>query len=152
MLRAVASVGTSTPAGSRQPPTSLTEQSTIPIRLRVGVTGHRRLPDAPELPDRVRDAIDRVLQLAQKVTRSPVLLEVVSPLGEGADQLVAREALRRTDATLEVPLPMPRERYLAGFNTDAGRAAFDVLHDRASASFVVSRQEDEELAYRDVGR
>ena len=76
----------------------------IPYRLRVGVTGHRRLPDAPLLVEQVEQALERVRQLVPSSSYTPLRLAVVSALAEGADRLVARtvpwDAARRLAALL----------------------------------------------------
>lgn len=76
--------------------------------LRAGVTGHRTLLHEIDLVDPVRRALRRLRDLAGPGVR----FAIVSPLAEGADQLVAREALTVLHAELEVPLPMERDLYL----------------------------------------
>jgi hypothetical protein len=51
---------------------------------------------------------------------------VMSPLAEGADRLVAEEAIA-LGMPLHVPLPMPRELYLQDFTTVESRAQFEAL-------------------------
>lgn len=90
-------------------------------RLTVAVTGHRDLVEQ-ELP-RIRAAVRRFLELM--VAEYPDLqLEVLSGLAEGADQLVAREALELGLPVIAV-LPFPREEYRRDF-ADGG-AALDAL-------------------------
>jgi hypothetical protein len=55
---------------------------------------------------------------------------VLTPLAEGAGQLVAKVALG-LGLQLIVPLPMPRDLYLEGFASDAGRQEFNRLIDQA---------------------
>jgi hypothetical protein len=143
--------------GSRTDPASAEarrgdDRSTIPFRLRIGVTGHRRLDGIRELGARVEEALEKIRDAVAASVRTDVLFEAVSPLGEGADQLVARTVLEHAGATLDVPLPMSAETYLEDFQTDEGKLEFRRLLGFARAQGVVSEQSDRALAYRDVGR
>jgi multisubunit Na+/H+ antiporter MnhB subunit len=95
----------------------------IAIPLVIAVTGHRDLvPDeVPGIRERVRNL------LADLAKRYPERrLRVMSPLAEGADRLVAREALA-LGVELIVPLPMPREVYIKDFKTEESVREFDHL-------------------------
>lgn len=61
---------------------------------------------------------------------------ILSALAEGADRLVAHEALA-TGCSLVVPLPMEREEYVEDFATPESRAEFEALLERAESWFVV---------------
>ncbi len=82
-------------------------QHSFSIPLVVAVTGHRDLvaAEVPQIRQRVQDLLKSLA--AQYPDRR---LRVMSPLAEGADQLVAEVAL---DLGLEltVPLPMPKHLY-----------------------------------------
>ena len=81
------------------------------LPLVVGVTGHRDLH--PQGEARLEDEVRRSLaELRALCPNTPLLL--LSPLAEGADRLVAREALTQ-GATLVVPLPLPRAEYEKDF-------------------------------------
>jgi hypothetical protein len=58
--------------------------------VRVGVTGHRSIPDESA----IARVVDRVLDLIRETSSSsdgaPAVIEVVSPIAEGADRIVAR--------------------------------------------------------------
>ena len=81
----------------------------IPFRIRIGVTGHRKLPDEASLTALLVHAVDRVfensldektrneLSRAKAENSPPIGYEVISALAEGADRLVARVALSRYD-------------------------------------------------------
>jgi hypothetical protein len=93
------------------------------VPVTIGVTGHRDLVEAEVEPirERVR-ALCRSLQ-----TRFPDRpLLILSPLAEGADQLVAEIAL---DLGLElvVVLPMPIDLYRTDFASAESHARFDRL-------------------------
>lgn len=96
-----------------------------PPHIIVGVTGHRagRLESADLrlLRTRVHEVFNALgrLDCNQHLT-------VMSPLAEGADQIVAREALQ-FGFPLECPLPFSRDEYARDFSTVAARAEFVAL-------------------------
>ncbi len=101
------------------------------IPLVVAVTGHRDLvgTEIPQIRQRVQDLLMNLA--AQYPDRR---LRVMSPLAEGADQLVAEVALD-LGVELTVPLPMPKHLYLQDFKTPDARAQFESLCDRATEVF-----------------
>ena len=97
------------------------------LPLVIAVTGHRNLLSA-ELDDirtRVRDLL---IDLARRYPERR--LSVISPLAEGADRLVAEEALA-LNVDLVVLLPMPAAIYVQDFDTRESRIGFDSLCKRA---------------------
>lgn len=100
---------------------------TFAIPLVVAVTGHRDLvaAEVPRIRQRVRDLFESLS--TQYPNRR---LTVMSPLAEGADQLVAEVALE-LGIDLTVPLPMPKDLYLKDFDTPESRARFESLSARA---------------------
>lgn len=95
----------------------------IAIPLVVAVTGHRDLVpgEVPRIRKKVRGILEQLRE--DNPTRR---LRVMSPLAEGADRLVAEEALA-IGAELIVPLPMPRDVYVRDFESEASREEFDRL-------------------------
>ena len=94
--------------------------------LRVGVTGHRILT----LTEKIEKGIEEALTaIERKFAGRPLCL--VSPLAEGADCLVARGLLRRKNARLLVPLPMPSVEYMKDFELAESKEEFRRLLDRA---------------------
>ncbi len=93
------------------------------VPLIVAVTGHRNLvpTEIPAIRRRVREFLE---DLCEKYPERGV--SVMSSLAEGADQIVAEEAV-----TLRIPLiaalPMPRESYITDFDTTRARETFDLL-------------------------
>ena len=107
------------------------ELDKIAIPLVVAVTGHRDLLSSEV--SGIRDQVRSLLQ--QLIDQYPDRrLRVMSPLAEGADQLVAEVALE-LGIELSVPLPMPRHLYLQDFDTPESRARFESLCDRAIEVF-----------------
>lgn len=93
------------------------------VKLTVGVTGHRDLVESekPALRQQVRAFFLRLRE------EFPGLeIELISPLADGADQLVAQVA-RELAVPLIVPLPMSREEYEKDFATAEGLAGFREL-------------------------
>jgi hypothetical protein len=130
--------------------------------VRLGVAGHRTLDDPQTVAREVRAALAMVPAVCGVVAGETVTLEVVSPLAEGADRLVAREALRLARASLSAVLPFARREYERDFATAASRAEFDELLARAvrvdtvgsdhDVAGSVAQQQWREQAYAAVGR
>lgn len=108
------------------------------LAWRVGVTGHRDF-DAATI-DALRPAVAEVLALVRRTLHelastqavadvhapgADADLRLLSPLAEGADRLVAAEALRQ-GYRLEVALPFPQAQYEQDFDPDSV-AAFQAL-------------------------
>ncbi|MDX1460401.1 MAG: hypothetical protein R3348_05040 [Xanthomonadales bacterium] len=97
------------------------------MKLTIGVTGHRDLVESevPALRKQVRAffvELDRAY---------PGLdLQLISPLAEGSDQLVA-EVARDLDIPLVVPLPMSQPEYEKDFSNQSARERFHALIDGA---------------------
>lgn len=105
--------------------------------FRVGVTGHRTISGEGANAAAVGDGVRMVLAyLWQTVADSaPVgsvpALVVVSPLAEGADRLIAREAVA-SGFPLHCPLPFPCDEYESDFTSEASRREFRDLLARAA--------------------
>jgi hypothetical protein len=106
-------------------------QAGFAVPLIVAVTGHRDLV-ADEIPA-IRERVSTFLtNLRDEYPDRGV--SVMSALAEGADQLVAEEALR-LGVPLIVPLPMPRKLYLKDFDSINVREKFDYLCSRAAETY-----------------
>lgn len=132
--------------------------------LRIGVTGHRSLPDADAVArvvtavlERIGDAADAVARAAPSVFAlpaedRPARLVVVSSLAEGADRIVADAALAG-DHELQAVLPFPAPLYRDDFAHEYSRAAFDTLLEKAGALFTLDgTRADAPAAYELAGR
>jgi SMODS and SLOG-associating 2TM effector domain 1 len=128
-------------------------QGRIPLCLRVGVTGHRFISnDDVAVTDAVRRGLEHIDERRRTGTGgTPVGLTVVSALAEGADRIVAGEALAR-GASLEVVLPLPREDYQADFASEESKADFRALMGRAAAITELAASGRREDAYERAGR
>jgi len=100
------------------------------LPLVIAVTGHRDLLDSEttEIRARVRELLVSLRKLYPDRR-----LRVMSALAEGADRLVAEEALAM-GVDLVAPLPMPRKMYSQDFD-EASQEQFDKLCARASEVF-----------------
>ena len=90
------------------------------MHLTIGVTGHRDLvaEEIPALKEKVRDFF------RQLETDYPGLgLQLITPLAEGSDRLVA-DVARERGIGLIVPLPMPQAEYERDFSSVAAVDAF----------------------------
>lgn len=102
-----------------------TSSASLPIV--VGITGHRNInaEDAPTLRRSIESIFDELLEFAA----GPIRL--VSPLAEGADQLVAELALARGFECV-APLPMEPGTYELEFSSDVTRETFRSQLERSS--------------------
>lgn len=133
----------------------LKRDNKIPYRLRVGVTGHRELPEDDALSTQVARALGMARELITSVVSSDALtvrLRVISPIAEGADRLIAHAALTDDTTELEVPLSMPREQYAEDFETADSKNEFDSLLKQAQFVTVMSDSTTREEAYERAGR
>jgi hypothetical protein len=106
-------------------------QTGYAIPLIVAVTGHRDLV-AEEIP-RIRELVSKFFKDARDEYPDRGV-SVMTSLAEGADQLVAEEAVR-LGVPLIVPLPMPRELYVKDFESVTVREKFDYLSSRAAETY-----------------
>lgn len=124
----------------------------IPFTFRIGVTGHRDLADPDALRAPVREALSRLTELAHVAPETGLPLVLVSALAEGADRLVAEEALADYDARLEVALPLAADDYAKDFKTEVSKQEFRSLLDRASDTWQAPAGLSREEAYERAGR
>jgi hypothetical protein len=106
-------------------------QSQFALPLVVAVTGHRDLV-AEEIPVIRRLVKDFLRDLMER--HGDRILRIMSALAEGADRLVAEEALA-LGFELVVPLPMPRQLYVQDFETEGSVEEFDLLAGRAAERY-----------------
>lgn len=105
--------------------------STLPYELRVGVTGHRSIPDEPATRRAVKRLLDQIAATLHEPGCAPLSWTVVSALARGADRLVADVVLERPAARLEVVTPLPADEYRRDFDSQEDLQAFNRLFDRA---------------------
>lgn len=102
----------------------------------IGVTGHRDLAREKDLEKIVEGVIAAIRRICPNTG-----IEILSPLAESADQLVARVGLEN-GCTIQVPLPYGEDEYLKKSFSEEGRKGYrEILeHEEVGIPFVV--QED----------
>ncbi len=108
----------------------------VPFCIRIGVSGHRALDDPDGIKMHVEEALDKWLSTLFKLSpqkqmssarttcKTPIVFNVLSPLAEGSDRLVARVVLSRSGATLQVVLPFSVDDYLEDFEAEESKQEF----------------------------
>ena len=124
----------------------------IPFTFRIGVTGHRDLPDPDALRAPIREAVSRLKEMVPIAPGAGLAPVVVSALAEGADRLVVEEVLADRDARLEVVLPLDTEEYAEDFKAEASKEEFRSLLARASDKWQAPDGLDRDEAYERAGR
>lgn len=116
----------------------------IPYRVRIGVTGHRKLDNPAAVEALVKKSIDaevegllpedarRKMERARRAGTAAISYSVLSSLAEGADRVVARAVLSYPNARLDAVLPMTLEDYMEDFATEASRKDFAELLSQCS--------------------
>jgi len=117
----------------------------LKIPLKIGVTGHRRLINHSKISNILKKELEKINLVYD-------FQEIISPLAEGADTLVAKALLEiNKDIKLSVPIPIQEEKYLEEFISDKDRKEFEVLKDKASSIYVVKEGLDDNI-YMNVGK
>lgn len=129
----------------------MTENHTgrIPVRVRVGVTGHRADLNEAAVRKQVEAALTWIEQQTADEPGGKVRLTAVSSLARGSDRIVARAVLERR-GDLEAPLPLQPADYRTDFHERSDRAEFDDLLVWGTATVVSSSERSR--AYRDASR
>ena len=116
--------------------TNSTHQQAIPYRISIGITGHRQLSQVKLLGEKVKDVLEKeILKIYDPETKkqmkgleyTQLAFSLLTPLGEGADRLVAHEVLKRLNARIEVVLPLAHEDYLEDFESQESKQEFERL-------------------------
>ena len=122
------------------------------LRISIGVTGHRWLEEPPGLRQRVGEVVRRIAGPPDGAGRQ---LQVVSPLAEGTDRLVAQEAMT-LGAELKCPLPFSADENERDFSSPESIVVFRGLLAVAGEVTVVgdagSTREERNGAYVAAGR
>jgi hypothetical protein len=131
----------------------------VPLTIRVGVTGHRNVEGTEELRCAVRHVLELIRNFAAKLKQdktslysdSEPILRIISPLAEGADRLVADEALKLS-FNLQCPLPFFQEEYEKDFSLEGSTDEFRALRVQAESVFELDGIRDRNNeAYEAVG-
>jgi len=112
----------------------------------VGVSGHRNLPDLEIVSNAVDEALREILAVFGDNS-----LQVISPLAEGADRLVAWRAMANYSVRLVVPLPLEMSDYMLDFKSISSKAEFITLLEQADQVFELPAEDTREACYLDAG-
>lgn len=125
----------------------------IPIDLRIGVTGHRWIPDDASARATIRATMEQLVATCSRpaLRATTTGVTVVSALAEGADRIVAHVGLE-LGARLEVVLPLEADDYERDFTSAASRAEFRDLCARAASVEVVTAPVSRDSGYGSAGR
>jgi hypothetical protein len=86
---------------------------------------------------------------------TPITFKIRSPLAEGADRIVAREALKLLEAdgvVLEAVLPLDPADYVHDFDSASSRREFEELLAQAGSSVTMPRVKHRDEAYERAGQ
>lgn len=108
----------------------------------VGVSGHRNLPDLEIVSNAVDEALREILAVFGDNS-----LQVISPLAEGADRLVAWRAMANYSVRLVVPLPLEMSDYMLDFKSISSKAEFITLLEQADQVFELPAEDTREACY-----
>jgi len=128
------------------------DDGSIPLDLRIAVTGHRKLTAISALSIAIDQALDRIVDQLGPAIRDRCRLVVVTALADGADRLVAGRVLARPGARLEVILPMPEADYITDFDCAHSLPEFEHLIGEASWLATMPPSPTRQDAYLDAGR
>lgn len=108
----------------------------ISYRIRIGVTGHRKLDDPEAVGQLVKKALDAEIRTLfrkdsqERIDRirregtTAISYRVVTALAEGSDRVVAQAVLDYPGARLDAVLPLAIEDYLEDFADDSSKQEF----------------------------
>lgn len=120
----------------------------IPFRVRLGVTGHRKLTDIDALTEKINEVLQSgILFLFDEKSKleierpdsTKIAFSLLTPLAEGADRLVAK-AVRDHDknSIIEVVLPLTLSDYRETFDVP-GDPEFDQLYEGAEKKTILRK-------------
>jgi hypothetical protein len=127
----------------------------LPLIMRIGVTGHRTLPDEQIIHESVKRVLIRIDEI---LISTPHAFIAVSPIAEGADRLVANDIInwpvpeKKNESKLEVVLPMPEEDYLQDFNTQESQEEFKNLLRLAITTQILNKKASRSDTYNRAGQ
>ena len=119
--------------------------------VKIGVTGHRIIPNKILIQKRVYKALE---ELDKILDDGDIKFIVISPLAEGADRIVANEILRWPNGNpqLEVVLPLKLSEYIKDFKDQKSINEFQALLNQASFIETIGKKKDRNDAYEEAGQ
>jgi len=151
--------------GNNNPPHT-PDRLLIPAMIRIGVTGHRVLPDEATIRISIQQVIDTI---TNQLPHTPCKFTILSPLAEGADRIVASEFERLNSNNQEIGynissslisvLPLPKDDYMQDFKTPSSKEIFEKFLQSAEKTIVLNLDDTNETpkehrraAYEQVGQ
>jgi SMODS and SLOG-associating 2TM effector domain 1 len=126
----------------------------VPLRLRIGISGHRNVTSCyPGLDDVLRYVLDVIMgpRAAIAADSTPVCVRVVSSLAEGADRVLV-QAMVPASGQLEAILPLDRADYCADFDSATSKQEFASLLAEAAVTEVMPPAASRDDAYESAGK
>jgi hypothetical protein len=124
----------------------------IPMRIRVGITGHLVVEDPEAVREDVVRAVEKLVALiAPSSSDTRIVFTAVSTLSEGADRIFANTLLDNDSGQLQVVLPLAPEEYARDFTSAESLREFDALLGTASSTIQIPPQESRDAAYAAAG-
>jgi len=124
----------------------------IPVRVIIGVTGHRLLDDGAVYAGQITEILKKITDQLPPLDNTPVVYTVLSPLAEGADRIVAKEILKQEKSHLEVVLPFEADMYVQDFKSTSSLEEFHEFLSKAKKVVTLPNGEGKEEAYARTGR
>lgn len=127
----------------------------IPLQIKIGVTGRRNIKLTAELKRSIHAALTKSIQEIFNPKRKkliiPITYKIITPLADGADRIVAVEAMQVLNAEMEVVLPMLKEEYERTFYSDDSIKEFaSLLTKAASIKILISKPLQEQFPGKEI--
>lgn len=126
--------------------------------LRIGITGHRNLEKIQLIRKSVQKALSLIDEMQKESLKdTPYTFNIISPLAEGADRLVAKEVMEWQvldsvdKPSLNVVHPLPKEDYIKDFKDIESKKEFETLLGKAISICTLEKTISREAAYENVG-
>jgi hypothetical protein len=121
---------------------------TLPFRIKIGVTGHRKGIPAAALREKLRSVLNlsqlnkgktipedsifslcgqSTLEALRSLQKTPLTLCLYTALAEGADRIVTEPVMETEGAAMKVVLPLVQEEYEEDFETDESLNEFRLM-------------------------
>jgi hypothetical protein len=115
----------------------------LPYDLRIGVTGHRNLDGYQAVEDAVAGLLDHLQAVLDDQGQTPLRWMAFSALARGADRVVAKAVLRRSNSRVTAVLPFAASEYRNDFKEPADLEEFERLLGQASEVVTLQNIDDE---------
>jgi hypothetical protein len=128
------------------------DELTIPARIFIGVTGHRKLENEAGLKLKIQEVLKKIQNYLPRLKNTRYEFILISLLAEGADRLVAHEILKLSGFQLNAVLPFELEEYIKDFRDPDSVNEIKGLISKADRIIQLSGEADRSLSYACAGR